>query len=289
MINKGLSRLGAVFLYLISLLPFWLLYLLSDFLFVLLYHVAGYRRKVTQENLRNSFPEKSDAERADIEHKFYRYLADLFVETIKMATISEQELQRRVICTNPEVIKNYEAACKSVTAVAGHYCNWEWAGLEFSTRTRLFVIYKSLANPIMDSYFIKKRTRFGGVAVPMQQALRSSVAHKDEFTISVYAGDQTPTLNTAHYFTEFLNQPTAVFLGIEKISKLINSAVIFYDMRRVKRGYYTYTIVPLCENSKETEPHKITTAHVKYLEAMIRREPQYWLWSHKRWKLKPKA
>jgi len=254
----------------------------------LLYYIVGYRRKVTQENLRNSYPEKSDAERADIERKFYRYLADLFIETIKMATISRCELQRRVICTNPEVIKQYEAAGKSVTAVAGHYCNWEWAGLEFSTRARLFVIYKSLANHVMDNYFIKKRTRFGGIAVPMAQALRSSVAHKNEFTIAVYAGDQTPTLNTAHYFTEFLNQPTAVFLGIEKISKLIDSAVIFYDMRREKRGYYTYTIVRLVENSKETALHEITTAHLKYLEEMIRREPQYWLWSHRRWKLKPK-
>lgn len=289
MINKGLSRLGIVFLYLISLLPFWLLYLISDILFVILFYIIGYRRKVVRENLQNAFPEKQAAERAEIEKKYYRYLADLFVETIKMASISAHELQRRVVCTNPEIIKNYEAAGKSVTAVAGHYCNWEWAGLEFSTRTRLFVVYKSLANDAMDRYFIKKRTRFGGVAVPMAQALRSSVAHKHEFTISVYAGDQTPTLNTAHYFTGFLNQPTAVFLGIEKIAKLIDSAVIFYDMRRVKRGYYAYTIVPLVENPAETALHEITTAHVKYLETMIRREPQYWLWSHRRWKLKPKT
>ncbi|HEY9535492.1 MAG TPA: lysophospholipid acyltransferase family protein [Mucilaginibacter sp.] len=288
MINKGLSRLGTVFLYLVSLLPFWLLYLVSDILFALLFYIIGYRRKVVQANLQNAFPEKSVAERADIEKKYYRYLADLIVEAIKMTTISKQELQRRVVCTNPEVVKNYEAAGKSVTAVAGHYCNWEWAGLEFSTRTRLFVIYKSLANVITDRFFIKIRTRFGAVAVPMMQALRSSVAHKNEFTITVYAGDQTPTLATAHYFTEFLNQPTAVFLGIEKIAKLIDSAVIFYDMKRVKRGYYTYTIVPLVENAKETAQYEITEKHLKYLETMIQREPQYWLWSHRRWKLKPK-
>ncbi|WP_214070301.1 lysophospholipid acyltransferase family protein [Mucilaginibacter sp. dw_454] len=284
MINKGLSRLGTVFLYLISLLPFWLLYLVADILFVVLYYVIGYRRRVTQENLRNAFPEMTDAERADIEKKYYHYLADLILETIKMTSISKSELQRRVVCTNPEIVKNYEAAGKSVTAVAGHYCNWEWAGLEFSIDTRLFVIYKNLGNQVFDQFFIKMRSRFGAVVVPMGQALRSSVAHKNEFTVSVYAGDQTPPLETANYFTEFMNQPTAVFLGIEKIAKLIDSAVIFYDMKRVKRGYYTYTIVPLMEKSKESATHEITEAHVKYLETMIRREPQYWLWSHRRWK-----
>ncbi|GAA4087583.1 lysophospholipid acyltransferase family protein [Mucilaginibacter panaciglaebae] len=287
MINKGLSRLGIVFLYLISLLPFWLLYILADVLFVLLYYLVGYRRKVTQANLRNAFPEKTDVERSGIEKKYYRYLADLILEAIKMTTISQSELQRRVVCTNPELVKSYEAAGKSVTAVAGHYCNWEWAGLEFSIHTRLFVIYKSLANNIFDKFFIKTRSRFGAVVVPMAQALRSSVAHKNEFTVSVYAGDQTPPLATAQYFTDFLNQPTAVFLGIEKIARLIDSVVIFYDMKRIKRGYYTYTVVPLVENTKESAAHEITEAHVKYLEMMIRREPQYWIWSHRRWKFKP--
>ena len=110
---------------------------------------------------------------------------------------------------------------------------------------------------------------------------------KKEFTVTVFAGDQTPVKTDANYFTDFLNQPTAVFLGIEKIARLIDSAVIFYDMKRVKRGYYTYTIVPLVENTKSSAEYEITEAHVKYLEMMIRREPQYWLWSHRRWKFKP--
>ena len=289
MINKGLSRLGTVFLYLISLLPFWLLYLLADVLFVILYYVIGYRRKVTQENLRNSFPEKTEAERADIERKYYRYLADLMLEIIKMASISKQQLQRRMVCTNPDWPDKYKDAGKSLTAVTGHYCNWEWVSLEFSTHTRLFVIYKTLANEIIDHFFLKMRTRFGAVGVPMSQTLKTCLAHQKEFTVSAFAGDQTPTLATANYFTEFLNQPTAVFLGIEKIAKRIDSAVIFCDMRRVKRGYYEYTMVPLIEHAKETAEYEITQAHVKYLEMMIHREPQYWLWSHRRWKLKPKT
>jgi KDO2-lipid IV(A) lauroyltransferase len=287
MINKGLSRLGIFFLYLISLLPFWLLYLVSDGLFVVLFYIIRYRRNVVQENLKNAFPEKSATERADIEKKYFKYLADLIMETIKMISISKEEMQRRVVVTNPEVVKNYEAMGKSVTAVAGHYCNWEWAGMEFSIDTPLFVIYKPLTSSVFDEFFIKVRTRFGAVAVAMKQTLRTMVAHKNEFTVTVFAGDQTPVREQTNYFVEFLNQPTAVFLGIEKIAKMIDSAVIFYDMKRVKRGYYTYTIVPLVENSKNSAPYEITDAHVKYLDAMIKREPQYWLWSHRRWKFKP--
>lgn len=288
MIKKGLLRLSIFFLYLMSLLPFWVLYFFSDCLYCVLYYLIGYRRKVVQENLRNSFPEKTDTQRKKIEKEYFKYLADLMVETIKMITISKADLQHRVKLTNPEVMQRYVAENKSVTAVAGHYCNWEWAGLEFSTESRLFFIYKPLSNKMFDDFFIKVRSRFGGVAVPMKQTMRTMVAHKNEFTVTVFAGDQTPIQADANYFTNFLNQPTAVFLGIEKIAKLINSTVIFYDMKRVKRGFYEYTIVPLVEEAKSSEPYQITEAHVKYLEMMINREPQYWLWSHRRWKFTSK-
>ncbi|MDB4927406.1 lysophospholipid acyltransferase family protein [Mucilaginibacter sp.] len=287
MIKKGLLRLGIFFLYLISLLPFWFLYLISDCLFVVLYYIIGYRRKVVQENLQNAFPEKSASERNDIEKKYFRYLADLIMETIKMISISQEELKRRVIDTNPTMVLNYLKKGKSVTAVSGHYCNWEMAGLEFSVFTKFFVIYKPLSNAIFDEFFIKVRSRFGSIPVPMKQTLRKMIAFKNEPTVAVFAGDQTPVKEESNYFTNFLNQPTAVFQGIEKVAKLIDSVVIFYDMRRVKRGYYTYTVVPLVENAKASAPHEITNAHVQYLESMIRREPQYWLWSHRRWKFKP--
>ena len=241
MIKKGLFRLGIFFLYLISLLPFLILYLIADFLFVILYYVIGYRRKVVQENLRNAFPNKTEQESSHIEKEYYKYLADLIVETVKMISIS-----------NP-----------------------------------LFIIYKPLSNTLFDEFFKKVRGKFGGKPISMKQTLRTMIQHKDELTVTVFAGDQTPVREDTNYFTDFLNQPTAVFLGIEKIAKLIDSVVIFYDMRRVKRGHYSYTIVPLVENAKETAPYEITNAHVKYLETMINREPQYWLWSHRRWKFKP--
>jgi KDO2-lipid IV(A) lauroyltransferase len=289
MLKKGLIRLGILFLYLISLLPFWLLYIISDVLFVIIYHIVHYRRAVVQQNLANAFPEKSIEERRDIERKYYHYLADLIVETVKMITVSEKQIQKRVVATNAGLVHEYFAKGKSIIAVAGHYCNWEMAALNFNfvTDKRFMIVYKPLNNEIFNGFFIQIRSRFGGQPVAMKQTMRKMVEYRKELTVSVLVGDQTPGVNEVNYFTTFLNQPTAVFLGIEKISKTIDAAVVFYDMKRVKRGYYTYTLVPLTENPKQTAEHELTEMHVQYLEGMIRKEPQYWLWSHRRWKFKP--
>jgi KDO2-lipid IV(A) lauroyltransferase len=289
MIKKGFLRLGILFLYLTSLLPFWFLYLISDVLFLIIYYIVHYRRNVVQQNLANAFPEKTAKERHDIERKYYRYLADLVVETIKMITVSEKQIRKRVVATNAELVHEYFAKGKSIIAVAGHYCNWEMAALNFNfvTDKRFMIVYKPLSNHTFDEFFVKIRSRFGGQPVAMKQTLRKMVEYRKELTVSVLVGDQTPVMHEVTYFTNFLNQPTAVFLGIEKISKTIDAAVVFYDMKRVKRGYYTYTLVPLTENPKQTAEHELTDMHVHYLEGMIRREPQYWLWSHRRWKFKP--
>ncbi|QEC80279.1 lysophospholipid acyltransferase family protein [Mucilaginibacter ginsenosidivorax] len=289
MVKKGFTRLGILFLYLTSLLPFWFLYLISDVLFVIIYHIVHYRRAVVQQNLANAFPEKTIEERQDIERKYYHYLADLIVETVKMITVSEKQIQKRVVATNAQLVHEYFAKGKSIIAVAGHYCNWEMAALNFNfvTDNRFMIVYKPLNNEIFNDFFIQIRSRFGGQPIAMKQTMRKMVEYRKELTVSVLVGDQTPGVNEVNYFTTFLNQPTAVFLGIEKISKTIDAAVVFYDMKRVKRGYYTYTLVPLTETPKQTAEHELTEMHVQYLEGMIRKEPQYWLWSHRRWKFKP--
>lgn len=289
MIKKGLSHLVLFFLYLLSLLPFWFLYIISDILYVFIYYIIGYRKKVVQQNLQNAFPEKTAKERYDIQRKYFRYLADLIVETIKMISVSPEELSRRVVSTNPEILNDILNSKKSIIAVAGHYCNWEMAALNVTavTQKKFMIVYKPLSNAIFDEFFIKIRSRFRGIPVAMKMILRKLIELKNESTITVLLGDQTPVKHEATYFTTFLNQPTAVFLGPEKMAKLLDSLVVFYDMRRVKRGYYSYTVVPLIENAKDTEPHEITKAHVHYLETVVREEPQYWLWSHRRWKFKP--
>jgi len=289
MIKKGLSRLGTYFLYLISLLPFWFLYGVADILFVILYYIVHYRRGVVQENLRNSFPEKTEAERKAIEKKYFRYMADLMMETIKSVSMPAKEVKRRMVCTNPELMEHYFSQGKSILAAAGHYCNWEMACLDFGflTNKRRMVIYKPQSNEVFTEFFNRTRSRFGATLVPMRQTLRKLIEYKNELTFTVLASDQTPTREDAKYFTTFLNQPTAVFLGVEKLTKVMNCVVIFYKIELVKRGYYTYTFVPLVEEPKNTKPYEITEIHVKYLESLIREKPEYWLWSHRRWKIKP--
>ena len=289
MIKKGLSHLGTFFLYLLSLLPFWFLYIIADILFVILFYIIGYRRKVVQLNLQNAFPEKSIEERGQIEKKYFKYMADLMLETIKNVSISAKSIQKRMRPTNPEVMEHYFSQGKSIIAAAGHYGNWEMAAVSFGflTDKKRMVVYKEQTNPIYTDFFNKTRSRFGVTMISMKQTLRKMIEFKNELTFTVLAADQTPSRHEAVYFTDFLNQPTAVFLGVEKLTKVRDCVVIFYRIDVIKRGYYTYTFVPLVEDPKNTEPYEITKLQVKYLESLIRETPQYWLWSHRRWKIKP--
>ncbi|WP_295798316.1 lysophospholipid acyltransferase family protein [Mucilaginibacter sp.] len=289
MIKKGLSRLGTFFLYLVSLLPFWFLYLIADLLYVILYYITGYRRKVVQENLSNSFPEKTETERKAIEKKYFKYMADLMIETIKSVSMSRKSVKKRMICTNPELLEHYFDQGRSIIAAAGHYANWEMACLSFGflTTRRRMIVYKPQSNEVFTDFFNRTRSRFGATMISMRQTLRKMIEFKNELTITVLASDQTPTREDAKYFIEFLNQPTAVFLGVEKLTKVVNSVVIFYRIDLVKRGHYTYTFVPLVEEPEKTKPYEITEIHVRYLEQLIREKPEYWLWSHRRWKIKP--
>src|ERR1700733_8781899 len=289
MIKKGLSRLGTYFLYLVSLLPFWFLYLVADLLFVILYYIIRYRRNVVQENLCNSFPEKSEEERAVIEKKYFKYMADLMIETIKSISMSAKSVHKRMVCTNPELVDHYFSQGKSILAAAGHYGNWEMACLSFGFLTdhKRMIVYKPQSNEVFTDFFNKTRSRFGATMISMRQTLRKVIEYKNELTFTVLASDQTPTREDSKYFTTFLNQPTAVFLGIEKLTKVIDCVVIFYKIDLIKRGYYTYTFVPLVEEPKQTKPYEITEIHVKYLDSIIKEKPEYWLWSHRRWKIKP--
>ncbi|QHS57234.1 lauroyl acyltransferase [Mucilaginibacter sp. 14171R-50] len=289
MLRKAALNAGIFFLYLVSLLPFWFLYVVADVIFLVLYYIIGYRRQVVKVNLANSFPERSEAERLKIERRYYRYMADLIVETIKMITVSERSLRKRMKPTNPELVEHYFKRHKSIIAAAGHYCNWEMAALAFGllTTEKRIIVYKPLKNEVFDAMFNRVRARFGAMLVAMRQTLRTMVALKNQLTFSVLVSDQTPNMHEINYFTRFLNQPTAVFLGIEKLAKLIDAAVIFYRIDRVSRGYYTYTLVPLIDEPKQAAEHEITEAHVRYLEKLIQEKPQYWLWSHRRWKYMP--
>lgn len=291
MINKWLSYVAAFFLYLVSLLPLRVLYLLSDFAFIIIFYVIKYRRKVVRENLLNSFPEKSEEEINGIEKRFFRYLADLIFETVKMLSISEKEVFRRFTFTNTELLRKFESQNKSCLLAVGHYGNWEWCTIvtPLIVKSKPLIIYKPLNNNIFNEVFKRAREKSGTLMVRMKMTLREMARFKNQLTVTVFATDQTPALADPHEWIKFLNQPTAIFMGIEKIARSTNYPVIFCDLNRVKRGYYSCDFKLVHDNPATTTDKEITLKHAKILENRIKQKPEFWLWSHKRWKFKPAA
>lgn len=281
--------LSLPFIYLVSLLPFPVLYLLSDAVYLLLYYVVGYRRKIVEQNLRNAFPEKSGAEIRKISREFYRYLCDLFLETFKTLTIGKKEMVKH--CSfHPDTIALFDrlaAEGKSAILVMGHKGNWEWAGNTFSIlcSQQLYVIYHPLANPHFNDLVYKMRTRFGTKLIAMHDTFRDMLAHRKEINATAFIADQTPHPQSAHWMT-FLQQDTPVFKGTEKIAQKMNQPVVYVSVQRVKRGYYTVMAELLFMHPAGTEDGEITEAHTKKLEEDIILQPSTWLWSHRRWKHK---
>ena len=286
MILKGFSYIGTYFLYILSLLPLPILLFFARLLYYLLYYIIGYRKKVVRENLQKSFPEKSLEEIIKIEKTFFKYLADLVFEIIKLNSISENEIRQRVKFNGLEKVEAYFKRGESVLACTGHYGNWELCmlalGLNLSATE--YVIYKPLANEVFEKWFQKWRTRFGNKFVPMRQTLRQIIATKDEPTMFCFASDQTPVKEETQYSLQFLNQQTAVLLGLEKIALQTNRPIFYFDVIKVKRGYYEIDCLLLCEQPKATKEHEITDLLFEFLNKTIQREPAFWLWSHKRWK-----
>lgn len=288
MINKGLSKVGLYFLYLLSLLPLGILYLLSDFIYLILYRVLGYRKKVVRVNLQNSFPLKTKEELLQIEKDYFHYLADLMVETIKMLSASAAYLHARYSFTNYELIRPFEEEKKSILIAVGHYGNWEWSTIviPLAIKFQALIIYKPLQNEVFDNAFKKAREKGGTKMIKMLLTLKEIIRHKHELTATVFAADQTPARTEGLLWIDFLNQSTPVFLGLEKIAKSTNYPVVFCDMQRVKRGYYSCDFKLVSADPSKTNHLDITKKQFELLENRINIEPRYWLWSHKRWKHK---
>lgn len=290
MFKKGLSHIGMFFLAVLSLLPLSILYIMADTAYLLICYVFGYRRKVVRENLVNAFPEKTLDEIIRIEKKYYRYLSALIFEVIKMSNISAKEINKRFMFKNKEQVNEYLKRGESILVCSAHYGNWEWGtmgiGLNFPKADH-YPIYKPLNNLIFDKWFRGIRSKFGNKLIPMRQTLRAIQASKDKPSIFSFGNDQSPSKNELHYWQTFLNQPAYIQLGIEKIAKRTNRPIFYFRASVVKRGYYEVDCVPLCLNPNDTEEYEITRLHTEFLEEIIKNEPAYWLWSHRRWKHKP--
>lgn len=258
-------------------------------MFVGLYYVLSYRKKVVMGNLRASFPDKSEAELQQIGKDFYRYLCDMFLETFKTLTISREEMVKRCSFT-PDTLALFDKLAedgKSAVLVMGHKGNWEWAGNTFSILCKqpLYVIYHPLANPHFNGLMYRMRTRFGTRLIAMQDTFREMVKNRQEVNATAFIADQSPQPATAQW-VPFLHQDTPVSKGTEKIAQKMNSPVVYVSVNRVKRGYYTVTATMLVEQPAAAAEGDITVLHTRKLETDILAEPATWLWSHRRWKHK---
>ncbi len=277
------------FIYLLSILPFFILYGICDFFYVIIYYVVGYRKKVVYQNLKNSFPEKSHEELKKIERKFYRYLCDLFLETFKTLTISKEEAKKRCRFT-PQTMALFaklHAENKSCIIVMGHYGNWEWAGNTFALECpqQLYVIYHPLHNKQFNQLIYNMRTRFGTKLYAMRDTIREMIRNKNEINATAFIADQTAAPESA-YWTTFMNQDTPIFWGTEKIAVKMNFPVVYVTINREKRGHYVVHSEILVNEPKNTKEGEISELHTRKLEKDIIAQPEIWLWSHRRWKHK---
>jgi Kdo2-lipid IVA lauroyltransferase/acyltransferase len=281
--------LSLPFIYLLSILPFPFLYWLSDGVYLLLYYVIGYRKKVVFTNLQNAFPEKTMAEIMILHKKFYRYFCDLFLETFKTLTISRRQMLKHcsIDPVAEQLFKQLAEDKKSIIVVMGHKGNWEWAGNTFSLccKHQLYVIYHPLANRYLNGLICKMRQRFGTKLIPMKDAFRDMIKNSNELNATAFIADQSPNPANAHWMN-FLNQDTPVFKGTEKIAQKIKYPVVFVSVRKLTRGYYTLFAELLQTTSNAGIEGGITEIHTRKLEADIISQPETWLWTHKRWKHK---
>lgn len=277
--------------WLVAILPRRLQYILADLLAGLLYTVVRYRRKVVYTNLRNSFPEKSERAIAHIARSFYRHLADLIIESAFMMHASKKRLLARCTFDNIDLLRPYYQQGRSVVVAAAHYCNWEMLTCaQPHMRHLMLSIYKPISNKRIEHIMTRARERLGSATVPMQRTVRA-VAQYVEERLPVLVGlisDQVP-VGTNHYGGTFLHQSTLVFRGIEHIAKHFDLPVFYCKMTQPKRGHFLVHLELITDTPTQTPPDWITEQHLRALERSIQDAPQYWLWSHRRWKRKPLA
>lgn len=283
-----------LFFHAVALLPFWVLYRISDVVYFFVYYIFRYRRNITEKNINESFPEKNDKERRKIVKDFYHQFCDTFIETIKLLHISDDEMKRRMIFHNMEAIDESVDNGRSVMVYAGHFGNWEWItsialwSRHSSDTMQLGQVYRPLTNKWFDNLFLKLRSRFNTECYPMKTVLRDLIRVRQSGRASVtgFISDQHPARNDQDDVIMFLNHYTAFITGSEVIAKKMDMNVMMFDMKKIKRGYYECYIREITRTPKEEEQYHITNTYARMLEGYIKEQPAMWLWTHKRWKRK---
>jgi len=286
--NLLLTFIFIIFVSIFWLVPFFVLYLFSDLIYVFLYYVFGYRKKVVIQNLSQSFPELKKKELRRLVRLSYKNLTDILVEGLKGFTMTDKQVFNRHKVLNPEIIEPFTKEGKSIIAVPAHYGNWEWGALSpglFFKGYNIIGFYKPLNNPYIDKYMKKNRGRTGTKLASIYKTAETFKNQHGTPTIFIMAADQSPSNKNKAYWVDFLGRETAFLHGPERHARNNNLPVVYVDVQRVKRGYYELELTVLAENPSQMEDGEITQRYAGKLESVICKQPENWLWSHKRWKL----
>ena len=271
----------------ISMLPFRLLYLFSDFVYFIVYRIIGYRKKTVRQNLVLALPHLSDKERQTIEKKFYHHMCDMFLEMIKTMNISKDEICKRFVFKNIEVYKELEKQGKSVAIICSHYASYEWIiSMNYYSDFVGYGIYKQLKNPYFDKLVHKIRSRFNAKLITTKQTVPTIINNAKNNVLSLYgfASDQSPKAKGAMHWSKFMGIEVPVHVGAEMLSKRYNMNLVYLNTKKVKRGHYEATLEILSDNPKEIPNFDLTDQYLKLLEKQIYEAPEFYLWTHKRWK-----
>jgi len=274
------------FILFLKIIPFFFLYLVSDMMYFFMYYILKYRRKVVYRNLENSFPGKSRKEIRKIARAFYRNLSDILVESVKGYSMSPESFRKRYKVENFEFVAQYLKKGRTVIALASHYGNWEW-GIEAVApvfKEKVVALYKPLSNKYIDKYLKEKRRKGGMSLVPIFETRETFDESVENPTLFIMAADQNPGIVSKAIWVPFLNRETACLHGPESYARRYNTPLVYFDVQRVKRGYYTLFIRDLYKNPAQTQTGFVTGLYMQTLEKIIQEKPQNWLWSHKRWK-----
>ncbi len=274
-------------LWLVSLLPFRVLYILSDVICFVVYRIFAYRKKIVRHNLAIAFPNLPVAERRRIERGFYRHMCDIFLEMIKTTTISRKEIEKRFKFTNLDLYLDLEKKGKSIAMFCGHYASYEWViSVNHFITFRGFAIYKRIANKYFDKVVRDIRSKFGATLITTKETIPTIEENQKNGVLGVYgfATDQSPKASKIYHWADFMGIDSPVITGAEMLAKKYDLNVIFLKVKKVKRGYYEATFEVPFENPREIPDYQITEAYLKLLETQIREAPEFYLWTHKRWK-----
>lgn len=276
--------------YPLSLLPLFILYGISYVFYLIVNYIVRYRRKVITQNLRNSFPEKSEREIAKLRRKYYLHLSQIAAEMLKMLTMSRRQVMRRYRCENPEIVNQFADQGRSVILMSSHYNDWEWMILSLSMQYRLHAVGvgKANSNKIFEELVNRARTRYGTEVVFADRVREFFQQHEEAHTPCAYMmlSDQSPNNVNKSYKTLFLNQPSGMIYGAEYFARKYDLPVVYYEIIKEKIGRYKIVNQLITDTPESLKQGKIIDKYTKLLESTIRREPEYWLWSHRRWKHK---